>query len=176
MNKQKLTLLIINLVGGTAVLASYVLGLAAHPGQTGALWGGVPEGIRSLSSLNMLLAAAGYLAIFFILLLRVAPSSTIGRLPFWTFHLLYLFLLIPSALWMSLTFSVVEGYTFGRWLAVIAVLVLAGLASLGLLVSVIALKPPLPFRLRVLAVAGGIFLTLQTAVMDAILWTVFYLK
>lgn len=176
MNKQKLLLLLINLIGGTAVIASYVLGLRAHPGQTEALWGGVPVGIRSLISVNMLLAAAGYLAIFSILLFRVAPSATFGRLPFWTLNLIYLFLLVPSALWMSLTFSVADGYTLGRWVAVVSVLALTGLASIGLLASVIALQPRLPTSLFWITVIGGIFLVIQTAVLDAIVWTSYYLK
>jgi hypothetical protein len=175
MQKQKIILLLINLIGGTAVIAGYVLGLRAHPGQTGALWGGVPTGIRPFYAVNMLFAAAGYLAIFFILLLRVDSSAVIGKLPFWIFNLLYLFILIPSALWMSLTFSVAYGYTLGRWLAVVTVLALTGLASIGLLASVIALHPRLPSGLYWITVAGGIFLVLQTAVLDGIVWTAYYL-
>lgn len=177
MDKTKTTLLLINLLGGIAVIGSYVLGLRAHPGQTEALWGGVPTGIRPFYGINMLFAAAGYLAILFILLLRVTPSTaTLGKLPFWTLNLVYLFILVPSALWMSLTFSVAEGYTLGRWLAVVVVLALTGLASIALLASVIALTPRLPPGLYWLTVIGGIFLVLQTTVLDAIVWTTYYLK
>lgn len=176
MDKQKLFLLLINLLGGTAVIGSYVLGLSAHPGQTEALWGGVPVGLRPFYAVNMLFAAAGYLTIFFLLLLRVDSSATIGNLPFWTLNLVYLFILIPSALWMALTFSVADGYTLGRWAAVVTVLALTGLASVGLLASVIALEPRLPSTLYWITVVGGIFLVLQTAVLDAIVWTSYYLK
>lgn len=176
MDKTKLILLLINLLGGTAVIGSYVLGLRAHPGQTEALWGGVPTGIRPFYAIDMLFAAAGYLAIFFVLLLRVDPSATIGKLPFWTLNLVYLFILVPSALWMSLTFSVADGYTLGRWIAVVTVLALTGFASIALLVSVITLTPRLPIGLYWLTVIGGIFLVLQTAVLDAIVWTSYYLK
>ncbi len=177
MDKQKLIFLLINLLGGIAVIGSYVLGLRAHPGQTEALWGGVPVSIRPFYGINMLFAAAGYLAIFFILLLRVDPSiATIGKLPFWTLNLVYLLILVPSALWMSLTFSVADGYTLGRWAAVVSVLALTGLASIALLVSVIALTPRLPTPLFWVTVIGGIFLVLQTAVLDAIVWTSYYLK
>jgi hypothetical protein len=176
MDKQKLIFLLVNLLGGIAVIGSYVLGLRAHPGQTEALWGGVPAGIRPFYAINMLFAAAGYLAIFFILLLRVDSSATIGKLPFWTLNLVYLFILVPSALWMSLTFSVADGYTLGRWVAVVSVLALTGLASIGLLVSVISLTPRLPAPLFWVTVIGGIFLVLQTAVLDGIVWTAYYLK
>lgn len=176
MNKQKLLLLIINLIGGTAVIGSYVLGLLTHPGQTGMLWGGVPVVIRSLISINMLLAAAGYLIIFSFLLLRVPASASIGKLPFWSFNLLYILILVPSALWMSLTFSVVEGYTIGRWLAVLLALGTTGLASIGLLLSLFFLKPRQVSALYRLSLVGGIFLVLQTAVLDAILWSSYYLQ
>jgi hypothetical protein len=176
MHKQKLLLLIINLIGGTAVIGSYVLGLVTHPGQTEVLWGGVPVGIRSLISFNMLLAATGYLIIFSFLLLRVQTAATIGKLPFWTFNLLYFLILVPSAAWMPLTFSVVDTYTIGRWLAVILSLGITGLASIGLLFSLLFLRPHPVSVLYRISVVGGVFLVLQTAVLDAILWSFYYLK
>lgn len=176
MDKTKIILLIVNILGGAAVLGSYALGLKAHPGQGNALWGGVPAGIRPFYGLNMLFAAAGYLFVLYVLLFRVDSTAMIGGLPFWTLNLIYLFILVPSALWMSLTFSVAEQYTLGRWLAVVLVLALAGLGSIALLASVMALQPRLPDVLYWWTVAGGIFLVLQTAILDAIVWTLYYLK
>lgn len=176
MNKQKLTLLIINLLGGAAVIGSYVWGILTHPGQTESLWGGVPAAVRSAISINMLLAAAGYLVMFFILMLRASPGATIGKLPFTAFHVMYLFILIPSALWMPLTYAVVQSYTLLVWLAVILVLALTALAGIALVLSFLFLQPPLSRRMRWLAVIGGAFFILQTAVLDAILWTSSFLK
>lgn len=176
MNRQKIILLVINLIGGAAVLGSYVLGLRAHPGQVGALWGGVPAWMHPYYTINMFLAAAGYLAVLYLLLFRVDPSARIGPLPYRTFSLIYLLILIPSSLWMPLTFMVAEAYTPARWLAVVAVLILTGLASIALLASMVMLRPRLPAGLFRLSITGSAFLVLQTAVLDAIVWTLYYLK
>jgi hypothetical protein len=176
MDKTRITLLIINLIGGAAVLGSYALGLKAHPGGGNALWGGVPTAIRPFYGFAMLFAASGYLLILYVLLFRVDSSATIGSMPFWTFNLIYIFILVPSSLWMSLTFAVFEQYTLGRWLVVILVLTLAGLASIGLLAAFLMLAPRPLSTLYWVAVVGGFFLVLQTAVLDAIVWTSYYLK
>lgn len=174
MNRQKLTLFLINLLGGAAVIGSYVWGVLVHPGQTDALWGGVPASIRSIISINMLLAAAGYIAIFLLLMLRIPSMSSIGKFPFTVFHIIYLFILIPSALWMPLTYAVIESYSLALWLAVILVLALTAIAGIALLLALLSLHPPLPPHLRWLAVVGAAFFILQTGVLDAIFWTAFF--
>ena len=124
--------------------------------------------------LNMLLAAAGYLAIIFILLLRVPVSATVGKHPFWTFHVIYLVILIPSALWMPLTQAVIQHYTPLVWFSVVLVLVLTALAGIAMLIALLRLRPALPVRLRTLAIISSVFFILQTTVLDAILWTSFF--
>jgi hypothetical protein len=177
MKASKIILLIINLLGGSAVVGSYILGLGGHPAQTEALWGGVPAAIRPIYTVNMFLAATGYLILFFILLLRVDPEQArVGSFGFHAFNLLYLLILVPSSLWMSLTFAVAESYTPTRWLAVVLTLVLVGLGSAGMLAAVIALKPRLPGGWRWASIIGATFLFLQTGILDAILWTIYYLK
>ena len=53
-------LALLNLVGGSAVLASYAWGFAERGETVGELWGGIPESLRPFYTLNMLLAAGGY--------------------------------------------------------------------------------------------------------------------
>jgi hypothetical protein len=177
MHKQKLLMLLINLFGGSAVVGSYILGIRAHPGQTEALWGGVPGGLRPIYTANMLLAAVGYLVLFAILMLYVDPDQAqIGKLPFGTFNLLYLLILIPSALWISQTYAVAQAYTPTRWLAILITLGLVGLGSTGMQIAVTMLRPRLPAWKFGLALAGAFFLFLQTGVLDAIVWPLTYLK
>ena len=176
MNKQKLLMLVINLIGGPAVIGSYMLGITAHPGQAAALWGGFPASLRPISTANMLLAAAGYLFLLVFLLVRVDPAARIGKFPFGIFNLFYVLILIPSAIWISLTFAVADQYTLGRWLAVIVTLALVALGSTGMLLALLGLRPRPAGGMYWLAVAGAFFLFLQTAVFDAILWTVTFLN
>ena len=51
-------LLALNALGGGAVLWSYVVGLMGDSSVGNALWGGVPETLRPLYTVNMFLAAA----------------------------------------------------------------------------------------------------------------------
>jgi hypothetical protein len=75
MHPQKRTMMWVNASGGVAVLGSYVHGFVTRPHTSGALWGGVPEGLRPLYTLSMLLAAAGYLLFTSLLLFRVDPDQ-----------------------------------------------------------------------------------------------------
>jgi len=176
MSKHKLFMLIVNLIGGPAVVASYLLGLSTRPGQVDVLWGGYPVSLRTISTVNMLLAAGGYLFLLVFLLVRVDPAARFGKFPFGIVNLFYILILIPSAIWISLTFAVADQYSLGRWLAVIVTLALVGLGSTGMLLALLNLRPRPAGRTYWLAVAGAFFLFLQTAVLDAIVWTVTYLS
>jgi len=103
-------LLIINLLGGAAVLGSYAHDVRTHPNAMDTLWGGVPASMRSFYTVGMVLAAAGYFAFVYFVLFRLNPTATrLGdRLGFGTFNALFAAILIPSALWMPLTFTAVE--------------------------------------------------------------------
>jgi hypothetical protein len=102
-------MVLINLFGGVAVLVSYALCLMSSSTQAGDFWGGVPDGLRSLYTVNMFLAAAGYFAFTFFLMYRLKPTTRGGgRFGLGTFNALYALILIPSALWMPLTFAMLD--------------------------------------------------------------------
>src|SRR5512144_1568173 len=119
MNLGRRSLLWLNALGGIAVLGSYVHGLAANPSTSGAVWGDVPEVLRPLYTLNMFLAAAGYFA-FSAFVFRLDPERTriAGRFGFGAFHVLYALILVPSALWLPLTFEMLEAPSTGLWVAI----------------------------------------------------------
>ena len=125
---------LINLLGGAAVLGSYVLGFRTHPEAGTVLWGGVPPGIRPL----------------------------------------YAAILIPSALWMPLTFVALKSSTLVILWMVRVVLAVVGLASLSLLIALLNVWPPRPLWAHGLAVAGSIAFCLQTTVLDAIVWSALF--
>jgi hypothetical protein len=170
------SLLWLNLLGGAAVLGSYAHGFASNPLTRGALWGGVPEALRPLYTANMWLAAAGYFAFGFFVFFRLDPTRTrvAGGLGFGAFYYLYALILLPSALWLPLTLEMLEAPSAGLWLAIRAVLVLVGLGSLGLLVAVASAGPHQAPRARRLAIAGCALFSLQTAVLDALVWPAFF--
>lgn len=174
---QKRLMWWINLLGGAAVLASYVLGLRTHPGSSAGLWGHVPQAILPLYGASMLLAAAGYFAYTTFLLLRVNPDEAriARRFRFGMFNVLYALILVPSALWMPLTLRMLERPTAGLWLAIRLVLAAVALGSLGLLGALLSLRPREPHWAYWLAVGGSVTFSIQTALLDAVIWTAFFM-
>ena len=121
------------LIGGFAVVGSYVLGVLARPEAARALWGGVPEGIQSIISVNMFLGAAGFFLFTYFIVFKLDPGKVriADRYGYRLFILIYAAILFPSALWLPLTFlavdqaSVILGWVVRLDLAVV------GAASIG---------------------------------------------
>ena len=175
MISQKTTMASINIVGGTAVLGSYAYFLMAYPALAGDFWGGVPDGLRSVYTVNMFLAAAGYFAFTFFLMYRMEPTTSGGgRFGLGTFNALYAMILLPSALWMPLTFAHLEAPSPGLWLLIRLVLFAVGFASLGVLTAFLTADPPGAPKLRRWAIVGAVAFCFQTAVLDALVWPVYF--
>jgi len=176
MHTQQIALGLINLIGGSLVLASYIYGISAHPDNRANAWGGVPSAIKPLYTVSMLLAAAGYFAFTYLILFRLDPDEVIiaNTFNFQLFHVVYALILFPSAMWMPLTFSMLEHPRSSLWWAIRATLTIVGLASLGLLASLVLLKPIESTFLHWLAVAGSAAFCIQTALLDALVWPAFF--
>jgi hypothetical protein len=165
----------INLFGGIAVLASYAYCMVAYPAQAGDFWGGVPDGLRSVYTVNMFLAAAGYLAFTYFLLYRLKPTTGEGRrFGFGTFNALYALVLLPSALWMPLTFAMLESPSDALWWAIRLTLAAVGIGSLGLLAGLVAVRPGSPSLAHKLAFVGSLAFCFQTAILDALVWPSYF--
>jgi hypothetical protein len=175
-DRHKKVLLWINILGGIAVLGGYAWGLANHPTGADALWGGVPAWLRSIFIVNMVLAALGYLAFtaYLLFVLNLETAQVNIRAGFKAFHVLYVAILIPSALWMPLTFATLAHPGNQIWLADRLVLFIVGLASLGLLSALLNIQPRRPAWFFWLAFGGGIFFAIQTALLDALVWTSYF--
>jgi hypothetical protein len=172
MQRRKCGLTALVVLGGAAVLGSYAYGLLAPGADGGALWGGVPQALLPAYQANMVLATAGFFAYTYFLLLQVDPGAVrIGGLfGFGLFYPLYAGILLPSALWMPLVLAMLRQPGDLLWWSIRAVLAVAGLCSLGLTAALLALRPQKPRRAYVLAVVGSVPFTLQTLVLDALLW------
>lgn len=176
MHTQKILMLIINVIGGIAVLGSYAYGMQTHPGSGNALWGGISERIRPLYAVGMLLAALGYFAFTYYLLFRLDPDSVViaGRCKYSLFNYIYLGILIPSALWMPFTFKMIENPATATWVIIRVILAIVALASLALIWAIAAAAPRGPATAYWLALLGSSLFFLHTAVLDAILWPAYF--
>jgi hypothetical protein len=176
MNKKvstnKLAWIWVNLLGGAAVIGSYILGFLTRPDASTALWGGVPESIRPLYTAGMILAAAGYLTVFTYFLRADKWELRIGN---WGgFSLLtglYLLILVPSALWMPMSiWALASSSEALAWLVRLD-LVLVGAGAIGVLLALLREKSGRSSAFHSLAVLGSAALCLQTVVMDAVIWS-----
>lgn len=162
----KLILLIINILGGVAVIGSYIFGLAGKSADT--LWGGTPSSIRPFYFISMLLAAIGYFFFIYFILFKMPADIS-------NFKLLYLIfcgILIPSAFWMPLSNLFVSQSTASIWLAVRGVLILVGLFSCALVWFLFSLHGT--GTAYWLAIAGSLYFAFHTTVLDMILWPILF--
>ena len=176
MHSQKRWLLVINILGGAAVLGSYAWGLSTHPGAAKVLWAGTPQVWQWISTANMLLAALGYFAFTIFILLRLDPEHTrlFGRFGYGAFNALYAAILFPSAAWMPLTFAAIAAPEALTVWSVRLLLAFIGLASLSLLLVLWSVDAQPRVRTHYLALIGCALFCLQTVVMDAIVWAAFF--
>jgi hypothetical protein len=176
MATQHIILLVINVIGGAAVIGSYIFGLRAQSGGANVLWGGVPENIRPVYGISMILAALGYFAFMYYIFFRLNPSevSIAGIFNFSLFYAIFLVILIPSALWMPLTNLYVGNPSTGIWIWVRIVLALVGIASIALLWALLTLHDKVPGVSYWIAVAGSGYFAFHTAILDAIVWAALF--
>lgn len=176
MGIERIILLIINAIGGVAVIGSYIFGLRAQSSGANVLWGGVPESIRPVYGISMILAALGYFAFMYFIFFRLTPNEVriAGRFNFSLFYLIFLVILIPSALWMPLTNLYAGNPSTLLWISVRVVLALVGIASIALVWALLNLQVKNSGIAFWLAVTGSSYFAFHTAILDAIIWAALF--
>ena len=172
MHYQQWILLAVTAVFGAGVIISYIQGIQANPGAAEKLWGNVSGSLRSVNYITMLLAVVGFFLFTYYLFFRTDPSvaRVAGTLDFWVFIVIYALILLPSAFWMPLTFSVLGSRSTFTWVSVRVVLFIVGFASLALTIALLTMQPRNPDTAYWLAVAGAALFSVQTLIMDAFIW------
>ena len=173
MHPQKRRMTWIVLLGGAAVLVSYAYSLSIDRGTQMGLWGGVPFSLLPAYVTSMALAASGFFVFTYYLLFPVNPDGVriASRFGYGQFQVLYLMILIPSALWLPLTSAMVQQPSNLLWLGILLVLAVVGLGSMGLLLALLTLQPRQPTAAYWLAVLGAVAFCFQTTVLDLFVWT-----
>jgi hypothetical protein len=176
MGTQQVILLIINILGGAAVILSYIYGLKTQTGGASVLWGNVAENIRPVYTVSMILSALGYFAFIYFILFRLEPGEVVigGRFGFGLFNTIFLVILIASAFWMPLTNLYVSNPGTGFWIGVRGVLALVALGSIALVWSLLSLQLDARGVVYWLAVAGAGYFAFHTAILDAIVWAALF--
>ena len=172
MHAQQWALLSVMAAGGAGVIWSYIHGFGTHPGSAETLWGGVSGWLRQFNYATMILAALGYFGFTYWLLFRVDPATVtvFGGAGYWMFFVIFVVILVPSALWMPLLFQYLAQPGTGQWTAIRVVLILVGIGSLALLAAILTVSPRETGTAYWLAVGGAAAFCVQTAVLDMLVW------
>ena len=172
---SSLPFVLLNVLGGIAVLGSYFYGVMLYDGDAGAAWGGVPDALRPLYIVSMLTAATGFFPMTAHVLLGLPRDVRLfGRFGWSAFTAMYALILIPSALWMPLTFAYLEAPSPLLWTLIRVVLYAVGVGSIAVLAAIVTADPPGRATLRRWAIAGAIAFCFQTALLDALVWPYYF--
>ena len=167
----KVTLWALNIIGGFAVLGSYVHGLWRHPGQGMLLWGEVPEEVRGPYTAMMFPAAFGYLTAFAYLItsdLRWLDAQLAGGLS--RFITLKALFLASAAAWMPLCWLGIDhGLTWMIW-PIQGVLAITGATAAYFVWQFARLEDTKRPRFRKAALWGYGFLAIQCTLIDGLIW------
>jgi hypothetical protein len=174
--RVKLALTAIVVLGGIAVLASYVYGLVTHPHIGWSIWGGVPMSLRPLYTVSMIAAASGFFFFTSFIVLRIDPPRfrMTPRLGYGVFLVLYVFVLSGSVAWMPLTYRMLEEPSMPAWIAICGALAVVACGPIGLLCGLLRVEQRHPVRWYRLAVVGCLLFCWQTVVLDAVVWTYYF--
>ncbi len=157
----KIIMLLINILGGAAVIGSYIWGFKKHTAD--ALWGNVPQNWIPFYTAGMVLAAIGYFMFMYFFMTTKVNSN----------YILYIvslaIILIASAFWMPLTVAMLNNPSNLIWLLLRLTLTIVALASLALTIFLATTKPN-----PVIALIGSILFFLHVTVLDAIFWVYFF--
>ena len=176
MQREQRALGLLNVVGGSAVLASYAWSLSFSSELRGGLWGGVPPSLQPLYTTNMLLAAVGYFPFTWLYLFRTTPRELEAAtgVRYALLFALYGLVLIPSALWLPLTASLLQSPGLLLWWSIRGVLGLVGLGSLGIVWLTFRYAKARPGPAGWAAAIGSLPFFTQTALLDALVWPAFF--
>ena len=176
MHLQKKQWLAINVVGGVAVLGSYVHGLITHPETRNLLWGDMPDPLKDIYGVTMWLATAGYLVVAYHVFFRLDPVEARAgkRSGFGVINACCAAVVVASALWMPLTFAYLEHPSMALWVLIRADLIVVGIGAVGLLVTLFNLSPRPTGWAGVITVIALLLFALQTAFLDPFVWPLFF--
>lgn len=173
--------LIVNIIGGTAVLGSYWLGIYYYISEPESLWGGVNGSLRTFFTISMLPATLGYLAFFYFMVFKsgiatFAGSSLFGQQTQHAPSVICALFLIASTIWMPATISYVNSQEWSWWMTAVLSLWATGFALVGLSNMFYVNTSESVGWARNLALIGLFYITFHCVVLDAIIWVLKFPK
>ena len=175
---QKIALIFINIIFGSLVLLSYYKGVNREPELSLKLWGGVPKVLQPYIVASMFISALGYFFFTANFLLNVNSEEVkfLGKFNYWSLCVVYLFILIPSALWIELSFSYMKSGDINTWYYTISTLYCVAIFSVILLLFTVDTYVDNNSKLYLPSVIGASLFAFHTLFLDGLIWTFFFHK
>lgn len=173
MKKENIILLLVNIIGGAAVIISYIIPIATYSGPVMDFWGKTPAHLISTYTVFMLLAAVSYLVFTPLLIFKTkAKEVTLyNRFSYRWFSAAYALILIPSIGWMALTQAYLNTPSEILWTIIEIDLLLVGVGSIFLFILFLGMKPKKPTIWYWISIPFLLLFIFQTAILDPFLWT-----
>ena len=131
--------------------------------------------LRTFIVASMFISAIGYFFFTtnFVLNVNLEEKKFLGKFPGWTLHIVYLLILIPSALWIDLTFQYLKTGVPLHGVYVLSALYCVGLSSILLFLFVVD-SGNTTQSIYLFSVIGAGFFVFHTMFLDGLLWTIFF--
>ena len=157
-------------------MGSYAHALLKNTELRSELWGAVPDHIRPYYIICMFLAAIGYFFFTGYILQYVSFDTTqiFGCYNFTIINLLYAGFLIPSTLWIYMTFAMIINPSVLLWIGIRIILFTVGFSSIGLFLAFFFSNFEKSSWLFYAGIAGLIPFSIQTMILDAIVWPYYF--
>lgn len=157
-------------------MGSYAHVLLKNTELRSELWGAVPDHIRPYYTICMFLAAIGYFFFTGYIIKYVSFDTTqiFGCYNFTIINLLYAGFLIPSALWIYMTFAMISNPSVLLWIGIRIILFTVGFSSIGLFLAFFFSNFEKSSWLFYAGIAGLIPFSIQTMILDAIVWPYYF--
>lgn len=161
MTGSQFLFLLILVVLGAAVLASYITGIK-NKKDVEILWGGLSEKLRKVYTFSILLSTVAFLVVTTYITIQMNTESY----PF--FFIAYPVMLIASATWLPLVNRFVKTQSDASWYLMRLSLAMTGIASFTIFFFLLNLSTGTVFYY--IALGFSLILAIHTFVLDGIVW------
>ena len=125
----------------------------------------------------MFLGALGYFFFTYNFLFNVSTDQLFfKRFSYWSLHILYLLVFIPSMLWIGQTIKYIDTGSMADWVLVVTMLLTVAMASIFLFLFTIDLRVEKNTFMYLASVIGAAVFTFHTLFLDGLIWISFFHK
>ena len=176
----KVSIIALNLIFGPILLYSYWNGIKNGNINGVEFWGGMPQFLRPVSGISMIISAIGYFIFTYYLLFKTNNQTQyLGMFNNTFIIILYALILIPSCFWIGKTIDYMNLEAIKdhaqSWMIICIILYTVGIASFLLCLSIFSISPDVEnYMLFNLSKIGIVIFTIHTLFFDGLVWTYFF--